>query len=247
MTFPEKAYDRLNNLWRQWGLSQEDVYYAIENGLLRVCVWLPLRYVERGTIRDQKFIHEQHEHKEGFIGVRPQDFHLICSNGSAKLRTFRSVKADGHVLRLAYEPPQPSLCVRIHDLVVLKADREAFEIAHAISPQQMANYPDVCPSLKEFSASADYRHIMLDGLAYQLGDVQASVVQQLHDAAASKNMWMHGKTLLVGANSKAVRLRDIFKSKNDWQKIIVSDGRGYYRLNLPEIKPRVSTVQSKAA
>ena len=44
MAFPEKAYDRLHSLWKRWGISQEDAYYAVENGLLRVCVWLPLRY-----------------------------------------------------------------------------------------------------------------------------------------------------------------------------------------------------------
>ena len=54
MVFPEKAYDRLYSMWERWGISQEDVYYFIENDLLRVCVWLPLRYVERGVIETQE-------------------------------------------------------------------------------------------------------------------------------------------------------------------------------------------------
>jgi hypothetical protein len=179
LAFPEKTYERLGSIWRRWGLTQEDVYYAIENGLLRVCVWLPIRYVERGTFKDQKFIFEQHEIKEGFIGVRPEDFHRISSTGSAKLRIFRSIKVEGHIIRLAYEPPQPDVSVRIHDLVVLKQDRISFEETYQICHQQMANYPKDCPSIKEFSATADYRHITVNGEEFHLGDIQASVVQQL--------------------------------------------------------------------
>lgn len=41
MAVPERAYDRLQNLWRRLGLTQEDMYYAIENDQLRVSVWMP--------------------------------------------------------------------------------------------------------------------------------------------------------------------------------------------------------------
>ena len=85
-----------------------------------------------------------------------------------------------------------------------------------------------------FSKSNDYRHIVLDGVEYHLGDVQASIVQQLHDAANSRNPWVHGKNLLDGTNSQATRLRDVFKNNREWKKIIVSNKRGYYRLNLME-------------
>jgi hypothetical protein len=228
MAFLEKEYDRLQTLFGYWGLTQEDVFYAVENDLLPVCVWLPMRYMERGVIQDRRYIFEQHEHKEGLVGVRPEDFRRIVSTGCARLRIFRSVGEKGRILRLAYEPPQSSLSVRIGDLVVLKADRKNFEAVYEIAPE--AKVP---AQSEQFSAAADYRHIVLTGIEYRLGDVQAAIVQQLHDAAASRNPWMHGKTLLAGANSRAVSLRDVFKSKRDWRKIIASDGRGYYRLNLP--------------
>jgi hypothetical protein len=230
MALPEKTYDRLYSLWKRWELSQEDVYYAIENGLLRVCVWIPLRFMERGVIKNKKYIYEEHQPEEGFVGVRPEDFHRICSTGCAKLRIFRSIKKDGHILRMAYEPPQPALSVRIHDLVVLREDRIAFETAYDLkdshTPQQEKQVK------QEFSASADYRTITINGEEFHLGDVQSRVVEQLHDALQSRTQWVHGKTLIHGANSKALRMRDIFKSKNDWNKIIASNGRGYYRLNV---------------
>ena len=39
MVFPAKKYDRLSSMGKRWALSQEDIYYAIENGMLRVCVY----------------------------------------------------------------------------------------------------------------------------------------------------------------------------------------------------------------
>ena len=110
-----------------WQLSQEDIYYAIENGMLRVCVWMPLRYVERCAVRDNKIVFESYEHKQGFIGVRPEDFFILSSHGRAELRIFHSITVEGNIFRLAHEPPQPDLAVHIHDLVVLKEDREKFE------------------------------------------------------------------------------------------------------------------------
>jgi hypothetical protein len=232
MALPEKTYDRLHSLWRRWELPQEDVYYAVENGLLRVCVWVPLRFMERGVIKNKKFIYEEHQPEEGFVGVRPEDFHRICSTGCAKLRIFRSTKKAGHILRMAYEPPQPALSVRIHDLVVLREDRLAFEEAYDV--KAIGKTQQEKTAKQEFSASQDYHAITINGEEFHLGDVQARVVEQLHDALQSRTQWVHGKTLIYGANSKAIRLRDIFKSKRDWNKIIASNGRGYYRLNVAQ-------------
>jgi hypothetical protein len=227
---PEKKYNRLQSLIQCWSISQEDVYYFIENGLLRVCVWLPLRCMERGTVRKNKFIYEKHEHRGGFVGIRPEDFHSICSSGGAQLRIFLSVAEVGHILRMAYEPPQPDVIVRIRDLVILKEDRIKFEKTYSISlNEKVVNQPEKL----DFVASNDYRHIVLNGEEYHLGDVQAAIVRQLHNASISRNSWVHGKILLGGTNSRTIKLRDVFKSKAEWQKIIISNGRGYYRLNLP--------------
>jgi hypothetical protein len=245
MGFPKKTYDRLHNLPSLWGVSQDDIYYAVESGLLRVCVWLPMRFMERGTMRKGRFAYVEHEHKEGFVGVRPEDFHRIYNTGCAKLRIFRAIKQEGHILRMAYEPPQPAIAVRIHDLVVLEQDRIAFEQAYEITHKPVTAKSVEHAAKQLFSASADYHHIVLNGEEYHLGDIQARVVEQLHDAARSRTQWVHGKTLLFGANSRAIRMRDVFKSKNEWQKIIVSNGRGYYRLNLPEIA--LEPAASKAA
>ena len=230
MGFPEKEYDRLQSLLTRWGLPQEDIYYAIENGALSTSVWLPLRYLERGVIKNHKFVYEQHEHKEGFVGVRPQDFHRLCSVGCLKMRIFRSVTREGHILRMAYEPPQPSISVRLTDLVVLKKDRKKFEETYNI-PTNVLDFVKE-PAKTAFSASEDYRHVEFQGEKYQLGDVQSQIIEQLYDATRTDNPWVHGKTLIHVAGSRAVRMRDLFKNTSKWRDLIISDERGYYRLNI---------------
>jgi hypothetical protein len=242
MGLPVKEYDRLHALGKHWGLPQDDVYYFVENGLLRACVWLPMRYMERGVIKNKKFIHQLHEHEEGFVGIRPEDFHRICSNGSARLRIFLSMKQQGHILRMAFEPPQPSVTVRIHDVIVLRQDKLAFEKLYDILATEPESPQQQIIAQQEFSSSPDYHHITLNGEEYHLGDVQANIVQQLHDAYRSRNQWVHGKILLSGASSKALRVRDVFKSKSDWNNIVASNGRGYYRLNLHEQKATLRAV-----
>lgn len=190
-----------------------------------------MRYVERGVIKDGTWVYERHEPKEGFIGVRPQDFRRICCTGRAKLREFRSVQQEGHIIRMAYEPPQPAVMVRICDLVVLQEDRKQFEEIYNLSQKNTLLFPKHCLE-GNFQFSNDYRHVTLNGTEYHLGDVQARVVEQLHDAARSQQPWVHGKTLIYESGSHAVRVRDIFKHKRDWRSLISSNDRGYYRLNI---------------
>lgn len=230
MPFRNKSYDRLEALSIRWGVSRDDVYYAIENGLLRACVWMPLRCVEFGLLRDGKFFFVKQETKEGFMALRPQDFRIICGKGCAKLRIFRSTDEGEHIIRLTYEPPQPALWVRVQDVVVLQADQEAFEQRYQLST--VAMHPKRPVVDFQFIHSPDYRHIQLSHYHFRLGDVQAKIVEHLHSAAVSSQPWVHGKTLIDVSGSGAVRMRDIFKHKKNWRKLILSDDRGYYRLHL---------------
>ena len=232
MLFPNREYYRLSALQDKWGTSKEELLYAIENGLLRTCIWLPLRYVERGFMREQKFIYEAHELKCGYVGVRPEDCKLICNYGRADLRIFNSGCDDEYSIRMAYEPPQPDIQVRLHNLIVLKEDCEKFERIYEVKPSNISKiHPE--KHEPEFVYSEDYRYVKLSGIEYHLGDVQARVIEHLHDASQSHKPWVHGKTLIDSAGSGAVRFRDIFKNKSNWRKLVVSNERGCYRLNVP--------------
>jgi hypothetical protein len=116
--FPDQKYARLLHLQKHWEISTDDLYYAVENELLHVCVWMPTRFLERGIIEDRHFVFRQYETKEGFVGIRPHDFFTIASVGSARLRCFHSVSEKGTVLRLPFEPRQPTLLVQLQDFVL---------------------------------------------------------------------------------------------------------------------------------
>lgn len=162
------------------------------------------------------------------MGVRPEDCRSIFSQGNSKLRRFLSITKEGHVLRLADEPPQPTISVRISDLIVLQEDCEKFQAAWELG--HCTDKPNMAVDL---ICSNDYRHVIIDGLEFHLGDMQARVIQLLHDAARSRNPWIHIKTLVYECQSNAGRMRDIFKHQPHWRKLMASNGRGYYRLNVP--------------
>ena len=231
MLFPEKKYLRLHDIKQKWGILQDDLYYAIENGLLRTSIWLPLRYMEIGVLKEGRFHYERQEHVEGFVSVRPQDCHVIFSQGSTQLRIFRSIDDKENMLRLAYEPPQPDIVVRINDLLILKDHRKQFEDKYDIS--ELKTMSEESKDLPAFEASDNYQHVIYDGHEFHFGDVQANIISKLHDAALSRNPWVHGKTLIAGTNSRATRMRDIFKKKEIWNHLICSNQRGSYRLNMP--------------
>lgn len=230
MLFPEKKYQRLHDVKRQWGLKQEDLYYAIENGLLRTSIWLPMRSMEIGVIKDGNFIYEMKEHVEGFVGLRSQDCHMIFSQGQMHLRIFRSTDQEKNILRLAYEPPQPDISVRISDILILKEHKEEFETNYNVSKIKSTRAKE---PVANFIASDNYKHVIMDDIEFHFGDVQAKIMEVLHDAALSRNPWVHGKTLIAATHSRASRMRDIFKKKKIWEHLLVSDKRGSYRLNFP--------------
>lgn len=232
MLFLTREYYRLSSLQDKWGVGKDELLYAVENGILKTCIWLPLRYVERGIMRERKFIYETHELKEGYVGVRPEDCRNICNYGRSRLRIFNSVCEDEHIIRLAYEPPQPDIHVRLHNLVVMKDDCEKFERVYEVKQNNVRSlHQKIVES--PFIFSEDYRYLKLNGIEYHLGDVQARVIEHLHDASQSHKPWVHGKTLINDSGSGAIRFRDIFKNKNNWHKLIISNKRGCYRLNVP--------------
>lgn len=234
--FPNPKYARLLRLQKHWDIPSDELYYAIENDVLQVCVWMPTRYLERGIIRDRHFIFTQYETKEGFVGIRPQDFHVIASQGSARLRSFLSVTKLGTVLRMPDEPRQPKLQVQLQDVMVLAQDRVEFERKYGLNAYNLLEVATE-PPLADFMATEDYRHIRINGEEHHFGVVQARIIETLHNASRTRSPWVHGKTLLDGAGSKGARLRDLFKSKHDWRKLILSDKSGFYRLNVPALDP----------
>jgi hypothetical protein len=83
---------------------------------------------------------------------------------------------------------------------------------------------------KSFEHYNDFSKIFMYGRWYHLGSIQAKVVKQLYIASFTNYPWVCGKTLLYKAGSGSLRMRDLFKSQNRWQELIISDNKGNYCL-----------------
>ena len=127
MIFHDKTYHRLNGLQDRWKISEDDVRCAVESSLLRICIFLPLRYVECGLMQDDTFILEHYDDKSGLVAVRPEDYNWVCRKGEAKLRIFHCTNIAGRIFRLAMEPAQIPVIVYPHDFLVLRDDCRKFE------------------------------------------------------------------------------------------------------------------------
>lgn len=88
--------------------------------------------------------------------------------------------------------------------------------------------------LNHFSHDHSYRHIVLNGHQFALSELHAKVVTVLHQAALAGEPWQHGQSVLEKAGSRQLKMVDVFKSRNDWRTFIDSDGKGMYRLKIPE-------------
>lgn len=85
---------------------------------------------------------------------------------------------------------------------------------------------------KVFQHSADYRHVWLDGEEFSLTAKQADIVRVLHLRFLDEEPWIHLEELRHEADFESDKLVHIFRREPRWKRLIKSDGRGYYRLDI---------------
>lgn len=80
--------------------------------------------------------------------------------------------------------------------------------------------------------TADYREVRFKGDLYLFGEIQGKVIRRLHEASKTDNPWVSGKTVLrySGSGDSASKLANLFRRHEAWQKLVLSNGRGEYRL-----------------
>lgn len=105
-------------------------------------------------------------------------------------------------------------------------------------PQNIRPTPDWLDEMlgesgqSEFRYERDYRNVHLRGMHFALSPLQAKVVQLLHKAFLEDAAWQVGKQVLERAGTTQTKVVDVFKSREDWQALIDSDGTGRYRLRV---------------
>lgn len=219
-----KKFYALAELQDAWQMPDSDVYYLAMAGDLRltfmvhdlrILARIPLKSVRTGLI-EQTY--------NGILDLRRCDADHVLRHGVVEINKFEMPNEDDG--RLASQ--EARITVRREDLLVTDDQREHVECnilkLHEPAPK---------PVSIELEYSWDYRRIELGGETFSLGPKQARIVALLHRAYMEGDPWRTGSQLLDHAGSSADRVRDLFKSQSDWTKLIVSDGRGLYRLAIP--------------
>lgn len=127
-----------------------------------------------------------------------------------------------------------TLCIyaQFCDIVIPIDVIERFECSYSDKPQE-----DLIKILQ-----SDFSYIVLHGREHTFGETQAKIIKRLYIAYMDGNPWQYGKHLLADAGAGSERIHSVFKGKNNWQDIIISDHRGRFRLNLPPQKQSQMTL-----
>lgn len=220
----EKDYFTLPEILIRWSVPESDLVYLAENDRLCLSVRvfrLPLEpgYCDKSFGNERFRLPWEREHYSGVLDLHAGDVFHLFRCGEHYLRDFR-VPGVGHV---TLSGETESVFVMIGDLVLRREERDRFEAETGFCGIQSRRQ-------SAFTASDDYQDICCHGHRYRLGFIQAQVVRALHAAALSGDPWQNGKSVLSVAGSKSLRMSDVFKSQAGWRNLIISDGRGGYRL-----------------
>jgi hypothetical protein len=229
MSLIDKAYFTLEELEERWHLPHRDLVYLAENGLLRVSIRLFGVRVEFGAYEqtaEGEWFRVPHERSRftGFQDLLERDVFRLFRQDKVDIERFHAPEPE---YRDLIEPTETvSICRE--DLLVRREERDRVEAKHALVRKGSPGSP---ASLQQAN---DYREVRSAGLTFNLGPLQARVVKLLDMALNSSTPWCEGKLILGQAGSSSTRMADVFKSQSHWRRLIDSDGRGRYRLRLPQ-------------
>lgn len=235
MGLPPKSYFHLTEIAECWGASMQDLACYTLDGLLQIAIMTIGIRVEIGTFtstdRGLVRIPQSETVLHGPQAVISSDLWSVFRTGGGRITRFKPQAPDGYVdLAEGLDP----MAITIHDLLVTRAERERFEAEYGLADKAVPQASSEPPATPQFLHRDDYAEVVLNGEIFRLGPLQASVVRALHDASHTANPWRPGKELLTNCNAQTLRMVDLFKTKPNWRTLIASDGRGYYRLNLPD-------------
>ena len=231
MPLPLKRYHYLKELAERWGVSMSDLVDYCWNGELEIAIMTIAQSVELGRVEGGV---------DGQVEVRTEDTVLfgaqpllvadVCSifrAGVYRISRFKPRTADGY---LKITDGHPSLTITTSDLLVTRLERDRFEAAHGLVFAE----PSPTNARSIFEHREDYSEVVLHNQLFRLGPLQATIVRRLHEASSTSNPWRNGRQLLADTGARTERLVDLFKGKTKWRDLIASNGRGCYRLNVPE-------------
>jgi hypothetical protein len=223
----EKSYFTLPEVLDRWQITEADLIYLAENDQLRLSVrvfGVPMEFgdIEETSHGEAFRMPWEQTRYSGLLDLHASDVFQLFRCGELHLNSFRTPHAD---YARTFGGVAPVL-VLIGDLLLTREERDRFEIETGFSAGDHAG------EAPTFIHSADYQEVRCNGDRFKLGPIQAEVVRALHAAALAGEPWQNGKAILSVAGSKSLRMADVFKSQANWRRLIRSDRRGGYRLNI---------------
>lgn len=232
---PNRLFYALADLKDCWQISQTELQQWLTNGDLKAQVWLPLMSAYKmQEFQDGSAIRLAPElcHWEGYISLSRHACLRLFKTGTIRIREFNS--SDDYD-RYCLPETADDIIININDLVVLAEERLRFENTHDIQSDTCHFLKPVAGGSQNFSTNTffdpDFKVVQLEGAEHRFGNIQANILRQLCGSAKDGIPWQNGKKLLQQAGSQSYNLSNIFKHKPIWKKLILSDGRGSYRIH----------------
>ena len=236
MPLPRKEYFPVHEVADRWKVKESDIEYYAVNRQLFLSVHLNREFVEQGRFfRNQCGTYYRVPYGRniytGLKTVMSEDVYKIFKNTGSDLSGFRPSKGFEYARIMDKNGETGQIFVKPNEIVISRAERDRFEKIHGITVLNKLQKK----TRGAFFQENDFRVVYIGDTEWALSPTQAIVVKQLYEAAQTPDPWMNGKMLLHKAEAESFRMRDIFKSLKAWKDLVISDGRGYYKLNIQDV------------
>ncbi|MDX1950290.1 MAG: hypothetical protein SFT90_07335 [Rickettsiales bacterium] len=233
MAFPPQIFYTIDEVATEWNVPSSTITKAILSSNLLCHFWLDKVVVYHFTEEDEgntSRVSKNLKSINGYMPMYEEDCRILFKQKQIALRRFRGNNCNEY-----YWLPQRAVDVFVQpdDLVILREEKERFEELHELKPKKSKLVSSLnIDSKNSFEFSADFREVKINGEYFGLGEMQANIVKYLYEASKTDLPWVNGKKLLQNVNSNSFVMRDVFKSHSNWKNLILSDGKGRYRLNI---------------
>jgi len=214
-----KNYFTLDELISIWKLTDPDLRYAVENGLLKLSVRIVGKRMEIGGYEEMPeggrfYIPYERRQMDGLVDLCRQDTFALFRDGSVSTRGF-CLPGD-ELAEFIHD--QDIICLQRSDLLVRQEERAQFE-------KNILRFEE-----RKTGKHIDFRCFEFEGEVFEFTEMQSRALQFLFDSARNGVSEQHHREILDAASSASAKLGHLFSSRPKWTRIIkkAPGRRGWY-------------------
>jgi len=209
----QRAYYTLEEAVAHWGLSETELRYVVENGLLTLSLRI-YGSVDQGDGRPGAA--KRRRDFEGVVDLHRRDAIELLAQQERALRAFRL--PEGGEVTLA--DGEPAWTARRQALIVRAEEQDRFDAA---LDSEARPRPD------EYHRFLCFRFLERD---YRFTEMQARALHHLFLAALAGEPDQRVGDILTAAGSTSLKLSYLFSSRQGWRTLVlpVPGRRGHYQM-----------------